>query len=86
MVVGIFEGTPANSSIQFDMVFSFDAFKEIMTITGTLSAQNSYGLFHTYLILKKGTDLSLFDAKLSTFINSYGSGPARHLFLKRYIG
>jgi putative ABC transport system permease protein len=38
MVTGVFKGTPANSSIQFDFVLPFDAFKAIMNMTDNLSS------------------------------------------------
>ncbi|AXY78132.1 ABC transporter permease [Paraflavitalea soli] len=81
MVTGVFKGTPANSSIQFDFVLPFDAFKTIMNMSSDLS---SGGPFHTYLVLKEGTSVQAFNDKLSAFMKSHSNGNARKLFLKSY--
>lgn len=85
IIAGVFKGTPLNSSVQFDLVFPFAAFKDIMGITGTMNAQNSSGPFYTYLVLKKGTNVTHFNDKLSAFMSNQGKGAARNLFLKPYI-
>jgi ABC-type antimicrobial peptide transport system permease subunit len=81
MVTGVFKGTPANSSIQFDFVLPFQVFKEIMNMTSTLS---SGGPFHTFLVLKEGTPVEPFNQKLSAFMKSHSNGNARNMFLKPY--
>lgn len=81
MVTGVFKGTPANSSIQFDFVLPFDAFKVIMNMTNDLS---SGGPFHTYLVLKEGIAVEAFNEKLSAFMRSHSNGNARKMFLKPY--
>ncbi|ACU59952.1 ABC transporter permease [Chitinophaga pinensis] len=83
-VSGVFKGTPANSSIQFDFVLSFEAFKELMGIKGVLDSQNSDGPFFTYLVLKKGTDVNAFNKQLSEFLKTKSKGIPRDLFLQPY--
>lgn len=81
VITGIFKGTPANSSVQFDVVLSFDAFSELLGMPGTLDGP---GPFLTYLAVKKGTNISRFNDKLSAFMTSNSKGAARSLFLKPY--
>ncbi|CAL1518930.1 ABC transporter permease [Chitinophaga sp. MM2321] len=81
VVAGVFKETPANSSVQFDFVLSFDAFKEMMSMGGNMAPQ---GPFYTYLVLKKDANVAHFNTKLSTFMSSYFKGPSRDLFLKPY--
>ncbi|SFN23346.1 ABC-type transport system, involved in lipoprotein release, permease component [Chitinophaga sp. YR627] len=83
-VSGVFKGTPANSSIQFDFILSFDAFKELMGIKGVLDSQNSDGPFFTYLALKKGTDVNAFNKQLSELLKGKSKGTPRDLFLQPY--
>lgn len=81
MITGIFKGTPANSSVQFDVVLSFDAFSALIGGPGTLDGP---GPFQTYLVVKKGTNIARFNDKLSAFMTSHSKGAARNLFLKPY--
>jgi putative ABC transport system permease protein len=81
VITGIFKGTPANSSIQFDFVLSFDAFKELLGMEGTLDGP---GPFLNYVVVKKGTNIPKFNAKLSAFMTSRSKGAARTFFLKSY--
>ena len=84
VVSGVFKGTPANSSIQFDFILSFDAFKELMGINGVLDAPNSNGPFFTYLALKRGTDIAALNTRLSEFLKSKSKGTPREIFLQPY--
>jgi len=81
MVTGVFKGTPANSSIQFDFILPFDAFKTIMNMSDNLS---SGGPFHTYLVLKERVSVEKFNEKLSAFMKSHSNGNPRNMFLKPY--
>ncbi|MBO9732050.1 MAG: ABC transporter permease [Chitinophaga sp.] len=82
IVTGVLENTPANSSTQFDFILPFDAFKDIMNITG----MDPQGPFLTYLVLKKEASVPAFNAKLSSFMTSItkGAGSSRTMFLQRY--
>lgn len=81
IVTGVFKGTPANSSIQFDFLLSFEAFKEIMGMQGGM---DSGGPFYTYVVLKEGTQVTAFNDKLSSFMKSRSNGNQRRMFLKPY--
>jgi len=81
IVTGVFKGAPANSSIQFDFLLSFESFKEIMNMQGGMA---SGGPFYTYLVLKKGVQLPAFNEKLSAFMKKISNGNARRMFLKPY--
>ncbi|CAN5152175.1 hypothetical protein BH23BAC1_BH23BAC1_41260 [soil metagenome] len=65
-ISGIFAGTPSNSSSQFDFVLSFEVFKEINP--SVLSWGNMSP--HTFLVLQEGTDLSSFNEKIESFLDS----------------
>ncbi|HVI46415.1 MAG TPA: ABC transporter permease [Chitinophaga sp.] len=80
-VAGVFSGVPANSSVQFDFVLSFEVFKDMMNIKAPLAPQ---GPFSTYVELRGGTDVQRFNEKLSQLMTSTGNGSARQLFLKPY--
>ena len=80
IVTGIFKGTPANSSIQFDFLLSFEAFKDLMNI----HSMDSGGPFYTYVVLKEGTQVAAFNDKLSAFMKDRSNGNERRMFLKRY--
>ncbi len=84
MITGVFKGTPAASSTQFDLALSFDAFKDIMGISGSLNNQNSVGPFDTYVALRKGVDAHRFNTRLSAFLSANTTGQARNMFLKPY--
>lgn len=81
IVTGVFKGTPANSSVQFDFALPFEVFKDIMDIRGSMGPQ---GPFFTYLVLKEGADMSGFNAKLSALMKSRSKGQPRNLFLKPF--
>lgn len=83
VVSGVFEGTPANSSTQFDVALPFDVFKDIMNIRGSMDAGSSWGPFLTYVMLKKGADAERFNARLGELVKSR-SGVPRNMFLKPY--
>ena len=82
VVSGVFKGTPANSSVQFDFILPLEVFKDMMGITG-MAPQ---GPFYTYLVMKEDAAIPAFNAKLSSFMTSITKGAAmpRHLFLQRY--
>jgi putative ABC transport system permease protein len=79
-VTGVAENTPQNSSLGFDIVMTFDALQEkFPNVTkwwneGTL----------TYLVLKEGTDIKAFNAKINGFINSYHPNTIFSLFVRPY--
>ncbi|WP_142683014.1 ABC transporter permease [Chitinophaga polysaccharea] len=81
-VSGVLDELPANTSTQFNCLLPFDAFRDIMNIT----ALDPQGPFNTFLVMKEGTNISTFNAKLSRFMTSLtqGSATQRDVFLQRY--
>ncbi len=79
-VSGVFEDTPANSSVQFDFVLSFEAYK---TENPWVLEWGNNGT-RTYLVLSKGTNPSHFNEKIDDFINNRTAGLDISLFLKPY--
>lgn len=84
VVTGVFGALPANSSTQFDAVFAFAAFSEMMNMPGTMDSRNSWGPFHTYVVLHPDADTAKFNAGMNHMMTGLSDGTARHLFLKRY--
>lgn len=80
LISGIFEGTPRNSSFQFDFVLSFEEFKD-----------NNSWVTHwgsngppTYVILEDGVDSDQLSKKIADFVTSKGQQTNVTLFLKLY--
>ena len=66
-ITGVFEAPPANASNQFDLLFSYDLYKtKEGGLDGDVSNWGSNGV-HTYLLLKKGTDVRQFNAKVKDY-------------------
>ncbi|HUQ66794.1 MAG TPA: ABC transporter permease [Flavitalea sp.] len=79
-VTGIFKKMPVNSSQQFDFMLSFDYFKTIKTwVDGWHGAgpQN-------FVLLKKGTDVTTFNAKVANIITANTGDTTRKVFATRY--
>ncbi len=62
-IAGIYNDMPANSTIHMDFVLNFDAWVDEMPVSGDLG--NGTGPFETYLLLKRGTDLTHVQTQLS---------------------
>ncbi len=79
-VSGVFEGTPARSSLQFDFVLSFEAYKSMSP-----NVLNwGYNTTATYVVLKKGTPLAPVNQKIARLLDGKTGGKDRTLFLTRY--
>ena len=79
-VSGIFKDLPRNSSVQFDFVLSFENYKA--EHTWVMDWGNN--ATHTYLVLRKGTDIDEFNKKITDFINERKAGLNTSLFLTHY--
>lgn len=67
-VSGVFENTPANSSLTFDYVMSYEMCIDEIWDNG----QKWYNEgAHTYLVLKNGTDIPQFNQKIAGFVGKY---------------
>jgi ABC-type antimicrobial peptide transport system permease subunit len=82
-VSGVFRGTPANSSEQFDFVLSFDSFEEIMGMRSGEVNWNDPEPFYTYMIVREGIDIDHFNTKIEAFLKNKNV-PSRTLFIKPY--
>lgn len=79
-VSGVFEGTPSNSSIQFDFVLSFEQFKlenEWVTQWGNNGPS-------TFVVLREGTDPESFSAKIKEFVKGKNEDSNVKLFVQKY--
>jgi predicted permease len=79
-VSGVFEGTPTNSSFQFDFVMSFEEFKD--DNKWVLEWGNNGPA--TYLILKEGADPVALESKIKDYIKGKDDESNVTLFLQRY--
>ncbi|QJX47033.1 FtsX-like permease family protein [Hymenobacter taeanensis] len=62
-VTGVFGPIPANSTDQFDVVLSFDAFKGIMKMGESIKWDQD-GPFNTFVVLREGADEAQFQTKI----------------------
>src|SRR3990170_4270964 len=79
-VTGVFEGTPANSSLQFDFVMSFEEFKD----NNKWVLQWGNNGPSTFLVLREGTDAKVFEAKIKNYIKGKEKDSHVTLFLQPY--
>lgn len=79
-VTGIFEGTPSNSSFQFDFVLSFELFKD--DNKWVLEWGNNGPL--TNIVLKEGADPDAFTEKIKDFVKSKNEQSNVTLFLQPF--
>jgi putative ABC transport system permease protein len=81
-ITGVFRDPPANSTKQFDIVFNFEKLIEGDRNAGEWNS----GPAETYLILKKGTDISEFNKRISDFMSSkvQDMNIKKTLFVSRY--
>src|SRR5688572_13183078 len=82
LVSGVFANIPSSSSAQFDFVLPFKLFEEIAPWS---LEWNSSGP-HIYVVLREGTDVSVFNKKIEDFIQKKTNGKitSRKLFLVPY--
>ena len=80
LVTGIFKKNPPNASERFDVLFNFDLFAEKRPFI--LQWGNSDP--RTYVVLKKGTNVHRFNAKIEHFLDSRQNNAASTLFVRRF--
>lgn len=82
MISGVFRKVPANSSEQFDFVFSLEKLKE--RYPGISNWGNTGPL--TYVLLREGVDLKTFNAKIADYIKvkTENTITYRTLFMRPY--
>jgi putative ABC transport system permease protein len=80
LITGLFEKNPVNVSDKFDLLFNFSLFVEKRP--GMLEWGNSDP--STYLILKKGTNIGQFNARIRDFMHSKEKDSQKTLFVRRF--
>lgn len=81
IISGIIKKPPSNSSSQFDLLFNYELFLETRQQLKSWGNSDPF----TYLILKKGTNIDHFNAKIANYINSKDERLSpRSLFIRRY--
>lgn len=80
-VSGVFRDVPANSSEVFDFVLSFDYFEK--ELYGKYAHWRNYYAY-SYLMLKKGTDVAAFNAKILNFMKTKAEDSNITLFVEPF--
>jgi putative ABC transport system permease protein len=73
VVTGVFEGTPSNSTMQFDFTLNYDAWMELSEAVGRKIHWGNHAPC-TYLLLNNGVDVKQFNSKIENFHKSKFSG------------
>ncbi|HSZ85125.1 MAG TPA: ABC transporter permease, partial [Puia sp.] len=79
-IAGVFAANPVNATNQFDMIFNFDLFVEKRP--GMKEWGNSDP--STFVILRKGTNLDKFNAKIKDFVTRQGKEDTKSLFAIKF--
>lgn len=80
-ITGVVKDPPANSSMQFDFVGSYQLIYE--DLLPNFQKWWNEGV-ETYLLLQSGTDISSFNKKISNFINKYFPETIFTIFVRPY--
>lgn len=83
VVSGVFEETPENSTLQFDLALSYDAWLDLSEAVGRKIQWGNHAPC-TYLVLNKGVDIEQFNAKIENFHKSKFNGSNITLFAVPY--
>lgn len=80
MISGVFEKWPSNATGRFDLIFNYDLFLEKNPKLQNWNNNDP----STYIILKRGTDVTAFNKKISGFIKTKNEKSTAALFVQRY--
>jgi putative ABC transport system permease protein len=80
LITGIFKKNPANASERFDVLFNFDLFSEKRPFIVQWGNSDP----RTYVVLKDGTNIQQFNAKIKNFQDSKLKNSGTTLFVRRY--
>ena len=83
VVSGIFEGTPANSTAQFDFVLAYDAWINLSEAVGRKIHWGNHAP-QTFLVLNEGTDIKKLNGEISGFVKTKQTGSNVSLFAVPY--
>jgi len=80
-VSGVFETPPVNSSQQFDLLFSYEYFYQLDTTN-----ENRWDNYSpsTFILVKKGTNITNLENKLTTFLHTKNKDDGLILSLRKY--
>ncbi len=83
VVSGIFEGTPANSTAQFDFVLNYEAW---INLSENLGRRIHWGNHapQTFIVLNEGTDVKKLNSEISGFMKTKQGGTNISLFAVPY--
>jgi putative ABC transport system permease protein len=80
-VTGVFKKPPANSTAQFDLLFTLSLYVSKSVNAGHWDNNDP----STYIVLKQGTDMAAFNYKLKGYLQQKTKNqPAENLFIRRY--
>jgi ABC-type antimicrobial peptide transport system permease subunit len=80
-VTGVFKNVTNKSTLQFDVVFTKQKLLEDLWTNGTKWYNTGP---ETYLLLKKGVDVTAFNKKIERYIDQYDKGNFFSLFVRKY--
>lgn len=80
-ITGVFKDFPANSSQQYDFLLSLDAWNQIMPKGDQVS---SSGPFNSFIVLKEGTRIDMFNEKIATLSKTSFNDSTSRLFVRKY--
>jgi putative ABC transport system permease protein len=83
VVTGVFEGTPKNSTMQFDFTLSYDAWLDLSEAVGRKIQWGNHAPC-TYLVLNEGVDVAKLNAKIEDFHKTKIRGSNITLFAVPY--
>ncbi len=79
-ISGVFEGTPVNSSEQFDFLLPFEVFKEKNQWATDWGAHGP----RTYATIRAGTNIEQFNLKIGDYLKKKSGDPNIALFVRPY--
>lgn len=80
LVSGVFQDPPANATEQFNIVLNY----QVLIDADSWADHWNGGYARTYLLLRKGTDIRQFNAKIAGLMNGKTSGNRFSLFVQPY--
>src|SRR5687767_13152395 len=80
-VTGVFKNVSESSTLRFDVVFTKQKLLEDLWQNGTKWYNTGP---ETYLLLKEGVDLTVFNKKIERYIDKYDEGNHFSLFVRKY--
>jgi putative ABC transport system permease protein len=83
VISGIYEGVPENSTMQFQFVLAYPAWKDFSKKIGRSLNWGNHAPY-TYVTLKEGTNINIFNKKIEGYIKSKNNNSNVTLFTRHY--